>query len=48
LFFVALALITGYNQWTEIEKDAKKLHEIVQSQRTQINEIVTLISQASK
>lgn len=40
--------INDYNQWTEIENDAKKLHEIVQSQRNQINEIVTLISQTSK
>jgi hypothetical protein len=33
------------DQWTEIEDDTKKLHEILQFQRTQINEIVSLISQ---
>ena len=32
-------------QWTEIEGDAKKLHELVQTQRNQINEIASLISQ---
>jgi hypothetical protein len=36
---------TDYEQWTEIEDDAKKLHELVQLQRNQINEIVSLISQ---
>jgi hypothetical protein len=36
---------TDYEQWTEIEDDAKKLHELVQLQRNQINEIVLLISQ---
>lgn len=35
----------NYDQWTEIEDDAKKLHELVESQKNQINEIVTLISQ---
>ncbi len=35
-------------QWTAIEDDAKKLQEIVQSQKNQINEIVTLISQTGK
>ncbi|CAF3569480.1 unnamed protein product [Rotaria sordida] len=39
--------IHDYDQWTEIEDDAKKLHEIVQSQRDQINEIVTLITQTA-
>jgi len=39
--------INDYDQWTEIEDDAKKLHEIVQSQKNQINEIVSLISQAA-
>lgn len=41
-----LGSINEYDQWTEIENDAKKLHEIVESQREQINEIVSLISQA--
>jgi hypothetical protein len=36
---------TDYEQWTEIEDDAKRLHELVESQRNQINEIVSLISQ---
>ncbi|CAF4075793.1 unnamed protein product [Rotaria sp. Silwood2] len=39
--------INDYDQWTEIEDDAKKLHQIVQSQRNQINEIVTLITQTA-
>jgi hypothetical protein len=32
-------------QWTEIEDDAKKLHELVELQRNQINEIVSLITE---
>jgi hypothetical protein len=38
---------TDYEQWTEIEDDAKRLHELVESQRNQINEIVSLISQTA-
>ncbi len=37
-----------HDQWTEIEDDAKKLHELVESQKNQINEIVTLISQTGR
>ena len=37
-----------YDQWTEIEDDAKKLHQIVQTQKNQINEIVALISESGK
>jgi hypothetical protein len=48
LIFYFLDSINDYDQWTEIEDDAKKLHEIVQSQKNQINEIVTLISQTGK
>ncbi|CAF0714876.1 unnamed protein product [Adineta steineri] len=36
-----------YEQWTEIEDDAKKLHELIQSQKNQINEIVSLVSQTA-
>ncbi|UJR31612.1 hypothetical protein I4U23_019095 [Adineta vaga] len=39
--------IHDYNQWTEIEDDAKKLHQLVQTQKNQINEIVTLISESA-
>ncbi|CAF1182146.1 unnamed protein product [Rotaria sp. Silwood1] len=39
--------INDYDQWTEIEDDAKKLQEIVQTQRDQIEKIVTLISQTA-
>jgi hypothetical protein len=37
-----------HDQWTEIEDDAKKLHELVESQKNQINEIVTLISETGR
>jgi hypothetical protein len=47
-FFCISDSLNDYDQWTEIEDDAKKLHEIVQSQKNQINEIVTLISQTGK
>jgi len=47
-FVFLLDSIHDYDQWTEIEDDAKKLHEIVQSQKNQINEIVNLISQTGK
>jgi hypothetical protein len=40
--------MNDYDQWTEIEDDAKKLHEIVETQKNQINEIVNLISQTGK
>ncbi len=36
---------TDVEQWTEIEDDAKKLHELVELQRNQINEIVSLITE---
>ncbi|CAF1337495.1 unnamed protein product [Adineta ricciae] len=39
--------IHDYEQWTEIEDDAKKLQELVQTQKNQINEIVSLISQSA-
>lgn len=47
-FDFILDSINDYDQWTEIEDDAKRLHEIVQSQKNHINEIVNLISQAGK
>ncbi|CAF1482568.1 unnamed protein product, partial [Adineta ricciae] len=39
--------IHDYEQWTEIEDDTKKLQELVQTQKNQINEIVSLISQSA-
>lgn len=39
--------MADYNQWTEIEGDAKQLQELVQSQKNKINEIVSLISETS-
>ncbi|CAM4773685.1 unnamed protein product [Rotaria magnacalcarata] len=36
--------IQDYDQWTEIVDDAKKLHELVQLQQNQINELVNLVS----
>lgn len=34
------------DQWIEIDKDSKQLHDIIQSQIKQINEIIALISEA--
>ncbi|CAF2985623.1 unnamed protein product [Rotaria socialis] len=39
--------VQDYDQWTEIADDTKKLHEIVQLQQNQINELVNLVSETA-
>lgn len=45
---IVVGSIDRQENWTEIDDDTEKLHQIVQTQRNQINEIVNLVSEAGK
>jgi len=37
--------MVNYEQWTEMEEETKKLHNLVETQRNKINELIKLIFQ---
>lgn len=37
--------MVNYQQWIEMEEETKKLHQLVETQRDKINELVNMISE---
>jgi hypothetical protein len=37
--------MVNYRQWMEMEEETRKLHNLVQTQRDKINELIKLLSQ---